>query len=421
MTTISFADVVHQSVTFSKDIPRDALILKLLDTSWVQRLRDLSQTANTRLVFMFSEHSRFGHSVGVAFLATLLMEKLKKRHKDEVEMYESAVAAAALLHDIGHLAPGSHTAFKTWYPHEEDTHEELSQIIIREDPEIQSILGSKLSETVCKILSEDPSLPSWTWEILSGGGWNVDRGNWCVVDSILAGVRYGEYNIPALLDSLIITDEGHIALQENRLDAMMHFAVSRHAMYKQIYQHRVILASDVVNQAIAQRARDLLTEGKANIFFHDEVMHKVLNSKNPQLLSLQDLFFIREPWWRYHILQWMNSSDSILSDLCSRLVNRKLFKTIRLSLNNISDIEKAKEALEKRGLIPSYYLHVIETAPIHSGDSRQSLIVQYDDGQQRTLSEADPLFQSLLLSGAGNQKKWLVVPGEIKEELGRER
>jgi len=308
MTTITFADVVHQSVSFSKEIPRDALVLKLLDTPWVQRLRDLSQTANTRLVFMFSEHSRFGHSVGVAYLATLLMEKLKKKFKHEVEKYESAIAAAALLHDIGHLAPGSHTAFKTWYPNEEDTHEELSQKVIKEDAAIQQILGKELSDTVCKILSEDESLPAWTWEILSGGGWNVDRGNWCVVDSILAGVRYGEYNIPALIDSLIITDDGHIALQENRLDAMMHFAVSRHAMYKQIYQHRVILASDVINQSIVTRARDLILEGNDTAFFHDDVMKKVLNSKNPDSLTLKDLFLIREPWWRYVLTSFESKS-----------------------------------------------------------------------------------------------------------------
>ena len=56
MSDITFADVVHQSVSFSKNDPAEALLLNLIDTPWFQRLRDISQTANTRLVYMFSEH-----------------------------------------------------------------------------------------------------------------------------------------------------------------------------------------------------------------------------------------------------------------------------------------------------------------------------------------------------------------------------
>src|SRR4051812_35406426 len=139
MSTISFADVVHQSLTFSREIPSQALILDLIDTPWVQRLRDISQTANTRLVYMFSEHSRFGHSLGVAYLAESLMEKLSRQFSKEVAPYRRAVAAAALLHDAGHLAPGAHTAFRTWFPEEHDSHELLSAKIVIESPALQRI------------------------------------------------------------------------------------------------------------------------------------------------------------------------------------------------------------------------------------------------------------------------------------------
>jgi HD superfamily phosphohydrolase len=85
MSTMDFADVVHQSISFSRTIPSQALILDMIDNRWLQRLRDISQTANTRLVYMFSEHSRFGHCLGVAYLCTLLLDKLshfclRRRH-----------------------------------------------------------------------------------------------------------------------------------------------------------------------------------------------------------------------------------------------------------------------------------------------------------------------------------------------------
>jgi HD superfamily phosphohydrolase len=279
MSEITFADVVHQSVSFSKNDPAERLILELLDTRWFQRLRDISQTANTRLVYMFSEHSRFGHCLGVAYLAKLALSKLSKRSPKDVETYRSAILVAALLHDIGHLAPGSHTAFKTWFPDQPDCHEELAETVITQDPEISSLLTSfapTLSQTVLSILDESEAVPAWTWQIISGGGWNVDRGNWSTVDSVLAGVSYGKYNIPALVDSILITHDKRLALMENRLDAMLHFMVSRHAMYRQIYQHRVLLAADMLNKAVVQRARDLGND----LEFADDIMWAALNAKN---------------------------------------------------------------------------------------------------------------------------------------------
>ena len=300
MSTITFADVAHQSISFSEEIPSQALVLELVNTPWFQRLRDISQTANTRLVYMFSEHSRFGHSLGVAYLADMLMDKLSSHYADQVARFRSAVSVAALLHDIGHMAPGSHTAFKTWFPDKPDTHEDISARVIKNDPVISKILargGKDLSDEVIKVLSESSDLPSWTWQIISGGGWNVDRGNWCIVDSILAGVSYGKYNIPALTESIVITPDGTLALNENRLDAMMHFAISRHAMYRQIYQHRAILATDTINKAIVMRARDLGNK----IPFADSYMKEVLCAASPEDLSLDTIFFMRESWWRYHL------------------------------------------------------------------------------------------------------------------------
>ena len=422
MSNITFADVVHQSISFSKDIDGQSLVLELLDTPWVQRLRDISQTANTRLVYMFSEHSRFGHSLGVAYLATMLMEKLSANYPDEVAPFRAAVSAAALLHDVGHLAPGSHTAYKTWFPDLEDNHEHTATQIIKNDPAFAKIFSKypdTLPEIICNIIEESPKIPPWTWEIISGGGWNVDRGNWCMVDSILAGVSYGKYNIPALLESIILTDDKHLALRENRLDAMMHFAVSRHAMYRQIYQHRVILATDCINKSIVMRARDVIK----TLPFADKHMQIVLNAKSPQDLPLDTIFSMREPWWRYHLMQWMESEDSILSDLCSRLINRRLFKTIRVRDNEDINLLKcdAKSTLEKMGLDPKYYLHQITTQDVHSGDFRQSMLVLMDDGRIRHLTDAEPLFNSMVKETGTSKKTWLALPQEVKNVLGRER
>lgn len=422
MSNITFSDVAHQSISFSHEVEGEALVLELIDTRWMQRLRDISQTANTRLVYMFSEHSRFGHSLGVAYLACKLMQTLSRDWENEIAPYRSAVSAAALLHDIGHLAPGSHTAFKTWFPRRPDTHEEISARIITEDPEISGILRAidpKMPELVTKILAEDPSLPPWTWEIISGGGWNVDRGNWCIVDSILGGVSYGQYNIPALIESIILTPDKHLALRENRLDAMMHFAVSRHAMYRQVYQHRVILSTDMLNRAIAQRARDI----KARLNFCDTTMSRVLDAEDADKLPLDTIISMREAWWRYHTLQWRESTDGILADLSARLIDRRLLKTVRVQQHEpIEELQaRAADAVHRAGYDSHYYLHTVSTSDMHESDHRQSMLVLMDDGRVRTLPEADPLFLSMVSESKQFQRSWLVLPEEAKQLLGRNR
>lgn len=422
MTDVTFADVVHQSISFSSHDKAEKLILDLVDTKWFQRLRDISQTANTRLVYMFSEHSRFGHCLGVAYLAKLLLARLETRHPEDVATYRPAILVAALMHDVGHLAPGSHTAFKTWFPGQPDSHEALAEIVITKDPEISALLHAfdpNLSTQVLHILGETEDVDPWSWQIISGGGWNVDRGNWSTVDSVLAGVSYGKYNIPALVDSIVITADKQLALMENRLDAMMHFVVSRHAMYRQVYQHRVLLAADTLNKAVVQRARDL----GPSIEFADDTMVAALKAATVEALSYDVIFEMRESWWRYHLSRWAHSHDEILRDLSQRILSRQLFKTIRVSASASKEelISLATETLRGLKLDPRYYLQEISTADVHSGDSKQSMLVQLDDGTVITLAQADPLFQAVASDSRFSRKTWLALPKAAKAAMGRSR
>jgi uncharacterized protein len=269
------------------------------------------------------------------------------------------------------------------------------------------------------ILTESDSVPPWTWETISGGGWNVDRGNWCTVDSILAGVSYGKYNIPALTDSIVMTPDKHLALKENRLDAMMHFALSRHAMYRQIYHHRVILSADTINKSIVQRAREI----GPSLNFADDAMKEALAASAPDSLSLSTIYTMREFWWKYHLSQWRMGNDRILADLSDRLLNRRLFKTIRIREDDDAEAltQAARKAVEDSGFDPRYYFHRITTTDMHSGDFKQSIRVLMDDGRVRHLTEAEPLFNAMLRESHSLSKSWLVLPLEAKTRLGRER
>ena len=435
-SSINFADVAHQTIIFDRSLPAEELILKLIDTRWVQRLRTVSQTGNTKLVYMYAEHSRFGHSLGVAYLATLLMKRLRVFSPTQVETYERAVAAAALLHDIGHVAPGSHLAERLWGFEKRGEHELVGTRVLRGDPEIRDILESSqagLTELVCDILEDSSRLPHWTKEIISGSGWNADRGNWSIVDSTMCAVTYGRYNVLAIIDAFRLTSSGSLVLQESRLDALTHFFVARDSMYRQIYQHRALQAADALTANTVRRARDIAMssgggasaagELAAKRIFADDVMLKILSGANyAQDLPIEEIFQMTEPWWSYHVLRWCSSEDPILADLALRLRDRRLLKTIRLTGTGkaLELTENARNTLLRLGYDPRYYLVTVEEADTHRGKDGEMPQILLDSGKVVPVVEVEPLIAQLLARPASN-RRWLAVPQEVKEALGCER
>lgn len=427
--TVNFSDVAHGTLIFNKSDPYDSLILELIDTKWVQRLRRISQTGNTKMVYMFAEHSRFGHSLGVAYLASILLKHLADQKEEEIKKYSEAIVAAAILHDIGHLAPGSHLAESVW-SHSKSIarHELLTQRIIEEDPEIQTILLKRdkdLPSLVVRILDEDPTLPSWTTSMISGGGWNVDRGNWSIVDSVMCAVTYGRYNVTALIDAFRLTDQGELVIQESRVDALTHFFVARNSMYRQVYQHRVLQTVDAITKSIVKRIREIET----TTIFQDSVMNKILFSSDYQnKLTLDELFRIDEGWWNYHLSHWCEADDPIIKDLSNRLRDRKVFKTIHLDLDSNGNLSQASQALveiavkecEKLGLDKNYYALLIKEKDKHLGKSEVPPKVLQESGKLIDVKDAEPLV-ALLSEKAKVSKAWLAVPKEVKERLGLSR
>ena len=423
--TSRFADVAHQALTFDKTEEDSKLVLELLDADWVQRLRSLRQTGNTNLVYMYAEHSRFGHSLGVAYLAILLMKNLSRNQNKIVQKYKKAVAAAALLHDIGHSAPGSHLAERVWAKDGSYKHEKITVNIIKEDPQIREVLENSeagLTDLVCQILNCDSSLPAWTHEIISGGGWNADRGNWAIVDSAMCSVSYGRYNVLALLDSFCISEDAHLVLHENRLDALTHFYVARDSMYRQVYQHRVLQAADALTANVVKRLRDIgEKEFEALNIFADESMKTALSADDFLVdVPISTVFQMTESWWNYHLERWTKSNDKVLVDLALRITRRKLFKTIRLVDDQSESkalIEKAEKTCSELGYDPKYYLSLIGESDKHRESYETPPSVILDDGSIASAADVEPLIEKIV-SRAERGRKWIAVPTDVKKELG---
>ena len=125
MTTLRFkifADPVHGFIS----VPR-GLILSLIKTPEVQRLRRIRQLGVGNLVFPGGEHTRFSHALGAMALMQDALNGLSEKGTPISHQEHTAALAAALLHDVGH-GPFSHTLEHVLI--EDFFHESMSRVII---------------------------------------------------------------------------------------------------------------------------------------------------------------------------------------------------------------------------------------------------------------------------------------------------
>jgi HD superfamily phosphohydrolase len=97
-------DPVHGLISFEG--ATEEIVVRLLDTAEVQRLRRIRCLGPASLAFPGAEHSRFAHAVGAAFVMKRYLESVRTLSDDipaadRVDDDTARIAlAAALLHDL---------------------------------------------------------------------------------------------------------------------------------------------------------------------------------------------------------------------------------------------------------------------------------------------------------------------------------
>jgi len=105
-------------------IELDDFVLDLLGTSQVQRLRRVRQLGFSNLVYPGANHTRFEHSLGTMYLASLLIKNLDSIEEDT----KIEIKAASLLHDIGH-GPFSHVTENIIDKYTRRRHEDIKEVL----------------------------------------------------------------------------------------------------------------------------------------------------------------------------------------------------------------------------------------------------------------------------------------------------
>jgi hypothetical protein len=280
--TALLGDPVHGYISFTTPrVAGEKTEKDIIDTSWMQRLRQIYQLQSARWVYPSAEHSRFQHSLGAMHLAGRfarhLYPSLKAASPDcpSEQFVEELLRVAALLHDVGH-GPFGHFFDDNYLEQFGLTHEKLGQFIIRTEladiiksvrrsPSGEFNKGERLNPDQIAFLigkgavasSKQPRWLHFLQPLLSGI-YTVDNLDYVLRDAYMCGVAVGAVDIDRLMYYTFLSDKG-LTLHKSGLTALNMFLNARLYMYTNVYYHRT-------TRAIDEHLKELFKDTMAAIF-----------------------------------------------------------------------------------------------------------------------------------------------------------
>lgn len=185
------------------------LVTHVLDTPEVQRLRSLHQLGSSSFVFPSATHTRFEHSIGVAFLAGKMLKRLSAQQPELHFTEEDTLLCmlAGLLHDVGH-GPFSHLfedviakrcSIPGGFSHEEMSNRLAARALngVVNEEQLQRILGLMHG-------TAPPSLPYRDIIASTRGGVDMDRMDYLTRDCVMC---FGRPALDTRVNRLLFTSK----------------------------------------------------------------------------------------------------------------------------------------------------------------------------------------------------------------------
>ena len=410
MSTRTYYDPLHQSITLNSSIPEEKMVMELIDSSPFQRLRRIKQLGPAYLTFHGAESSRFTHSLGVFHIARRAINHLSELDS-RLKEHKFILYGAALLHDLGH-GPLSHTSEEIF----KIKHETWTAKLINSNQEIALILNRYGKENARKISDLIQSREAQEKSIVSliSSQLDCDRLDYLMRDSYTTGARYGQLDIDRIISAMTLAPDGDLAINPKGLMAVEHYLVIRNLMYRSVYNHRL---NEVCNWLLEQIIKIARKIGPKKLWADKNMSEWLWNHEK---MSLESFLSNDDIVTGYHIHQWQKCNSKNLSNLCRRFVNRNLLKALNISSLSF---EIRLETLAKARLLSEKYL----LEPDISCGLREQIVKSYhpykyglrlwDGDKLQALEKVSPLVERLIQP---NQSSWLIYPKEIEIELKKE-
>jgi len=373
-------DPVYGFITISHP-----LIFSIIGHPFYQRLRRIQQMAMAQLVYPGAVHTRLHHSLGAYHLMCNVINELRSKEIEITKVEEIAVKAAILLHDIGH-GPFSHALEHELVlgVHHEDLSLQIMQLMNNE-------LNGQLSLAI-DIFTNQYHKP-FLHQLISGQ-LDVDRMDYLSRDSFFSGVSEGVIGYDRILKMLTVY-HGQLMVEEKGIYSVEKFLVARRQMYWQVYLHKTVLSAEKMLVKIIQRVRsiynehrDSLTTGSQVDFFLGE-FNGPMNTEIIKRFCLMDDFDVISA-----IKKWSTHSDKVLSLLCTRMLNRNIYKTnIQATPFEQSFVEAKKQQVMAQFGVNEEEANFLCFTGIATNTTYQSkeekINILYKDGTVKDITEVD--------------------------------
>ncbi len=315
--SLKLSKIINDPVHGFIEVPKGT-ILGLIDTPAFQRLRRIKQLGQSSLVYPGATHTRFSHALGALHLMRQALDVLRRKSVGISDKEYEAALIAILLHDIGH-GPFSHALESSIIPglHHEDMSVALMNFLNEQ-------FHGKLDLAI-RIF--EGTYPRTFLHQLVSSQLDMDRMDYLIRDSFFTGVAEGVVGIDRIIKTLNVYDE-RLVCESKGIYSVEKFIVARRLMYWQVYLHKAALAAEYMIVNSLKRARELYRNG-SSIFVGKPLEYFFNLDIHPKDLT-QDVLVryiqLDDNNIEYAIKQWQYHPDTILSDLCKRLLSRNLLK-----------------------------------------------------------------------------------------------
>jgi HD superfamily phosphohydrolase len=231
---------------------------KIINSLPYQRLRRIKQLSGGHFVYPTAEHTRFGHCIGVMYLAGLSGRRLLDRMGLGDQKLQE-VRIAGLLHDIGH-GPFSHVFEEVLLEKRGMNHEDVTEWII-----LKSELGDTLeNDGISKkrigdlVRGRQKTKKDKVIAGIVAGQIDSDKMDYLIRDSFYCGVNYGLVDIHRLIDSIEISKDYQIQFDIAARGALESFLVARYEMFLNVYYHKTVRSVEVMLVKLIEAADNVL-------------------------------------------------------------------------------------------------------------------------------------------------------------------